>query len=103
MLYLDVAALAQNIVNWIRERRAGPETDKSKAIGDQIGQLSVERDRIEGEINQLWIDYYTARKSARPESWWTQNKQPLTVSIVAGVIVGIPFLVLGLVLGLVIK
>lgn len=90
-------AIAGQLVKQLVERRAGPETPASEALAAEIRRLEFENQSNRAQIEKLERDRQEIRRAARKPSWWLENRQALIVNMVAGLIVGIPFFILGIV------
>jgi hypothetical protein len=97
--------VALNWSSWLIEalqRWRYPETDESRAVLAQIEARIQDLTRIDAEIDQLREQELRIRVSAKraAPSFFHANRQALKVNIVAGLIVGVPIFLLGVVVTL---
>jgi hypothetical protein len=96
-----VALLSEIIVKWMKERFAGPATAESKELSDESEALRTEARRLETLASAKISASYAARRATKlaKHGFFRKNREALIVNMVAGLIVGIPFLIVGVVLG----
>jgi hypothetical protein len=102
----DLATLlAEALIDWFRKRRMGPETPESKVIDTTIEGKSKEIEQLQREIDELREASLRLRAEAKAQtpSWWSRNRDQVLVNVVAGLIVGIPFFGLGVLVTVLVK
>jgi len=100
-----IGSLTNALAEMLRQWRAGPETPESEEL---LGQIARKEELINGthrEIAELEKQRSILRAKAKRSrsTWWSKNRDAFIVNVAAGVIVSLPFFVLGIVVTLVLQ
>jgi len=97
-----VSVIASDLVRLLLERRAGPDTAESATLREEIETLRKGIEESENHILTLEQQRIQLRREARHgrPTWWNRNRAAVAVNVVAGLIVGVPLFLLGVVMTL---